>query len=249
MGISGGLSGGNGSGGAIRLVAPHVTGSGTLSVLGGSSQFGVPTGGPGLIRIEAFTVGFTGTTSPAALFSTAPGPVTGAGNPALITLPTLRITAVSNQATPATPSGSFAAPDLALPVGTTNPVPVTLTVTNTPFPTTFTVKVVPRSGTPTTMTASAVAGGSFGTATYTANVTLPAGQASILNAYGAFTLPPIAGLVPLIDGEEVDHVLVAAAYGEPSSLWLVSRSGRQIPVDQLSREDQITVASAFERMR
>ncbi|MEW6246474.1 MAG: hypothetical protein AB1555_07175 [Nitrospirota bacterium] len=222
---------GGGSGGAIRLVAPMVTGTGTLSANGG---FGSGTGaaaGTGRIRIESFTVGFTGPALPldvipSTSFSTAPGPVTPAGNPGLINLPTLRITQVGGLTTPATPTGSYSTADVVLPGGTANPVQVTLAVTNTPFPSSFTVKVVPRSGSPSTVTASAVPGGTFASATYTANVTLPTGQVSLLNAFGTFTLPQLAGLFPPIDGEPVDHVLMAASYGEDSEAFLVTKSGK-----------------------
>ncbi|MGH7206068.1 MAG: hypothetical protein ACREI2_07660, partial [Nitrospiraceae bacterium] len=66
---------------------------------------------------------------------------------------------------------------------------------------------------------------------------------------GSFTLPQLASLFPLIDGEEVDRIMVAAAYGEPSSVTLVTTSGREMPVDRLSNQDQMLVAMAFEGLR
>jgi hypothetical protein len=243
--------GGGGSGGAIRLVAPVITGPGTLQAKGGTLFF-VPVGGPqpctiggdGRIRLEAFTFSFTGPSTPA-LTTGVPGPVTPASTPALTNLPTLTISAVGSIAPPATPGGSYAAADVSLPAGTTNPVPVTITATNTPVPTPFTIKVIPQFAAPTSVTANT--SGTFGTSTATANVTLFTGQVSIIQAFGGFTLT--AGLFPLIDGEEIDRVLLAAGYGEPSSFALVTKSGKEIPGSELSQEVQLKVALAFEAMR
>jgi hypothetical protein len=44
-------------------------------------------------------------------------------------------------------------------------------------------------------------------------------------------------------------VLLAAGYGEPSTLTLVTKSGKEVPVLQLSQADQIKMAMAFEAMR
>lgn len=242
---------GGGSGGAIRLVAPVVTGTGTLSANGGGGSGTGATAGPGRIRIESFTVGFTGAALPATVVpstsvSTAPGPVTAAGTPGLISLPTLRISQVGSLAPPATPTGSYTTADVSLPGGTTNPVPVTLAVTHTPFPSTFTVTLSPRSGSPSTVTATAVPGGTFASATYTATVTFPSGQVSLLNASGTFTLPQLASLFPLIDGEPVDRVMVAATHGDPSSVTLLTKSGREVRPEQLPLAEQIKLALAFE---
>lgn len=54
------FAGGGGGGGAIRLVSNMITGSGTLDVSGGLA--GNFLGGPGVIRLEATTLSFTGNT-------------------------------------------------------------------------------------------------------------------------------------------------------------------------------------------
>ncbi len=231
---------GAGSGGAIRLVAPEVTGSGTLETKGGvqcTDQNGNPTvlAGAGRIRLEAFTLGFTGTVNPAPSSSLAPGPVTAAGDPALINLPTLAISAVGGIAAPGTPGGSYTTADVSLPQGTTNPVSVSLTAANIPVGTVFTVKLIPQTGdaAPTSSTPST---GTFATSTATANVNFPTGEVSVLNAFGSFTLPTqVASLYPLIDGEPVDRVIVAAAYGEPSTVTLITKSGKAVPADDVFR--------------
>jgi hypothetical protein len=224
---------GNGSGGAIRLVASEITGAGTLQAvgvqnfcLGGETR-------NGRIRLEAFTLGFTGTSTPPASVSAAPGPVTAISSPALINLPTLRISAVGGVAAPANPSGSYTTADVSLPQGTTNPVPVTLTASSIPVGTIFTVKLIPQAGDPTTGN-SGPSTGTFASSTATANVTFPSGQVSVLNASASFTLPAqVAGLFPLIDGEPVERVMVAAGYGEPSTVTLITRSGKEVPAEQV----------------
>ena len=91
--------------------------------------------------------------------------------------------------------------------------------------------------------------GSFASSTATANVTLTPSQVSVLIVYANFNIPPtIARLFPLIDGEEVDHVMMAAGLGETSSTSLVSKHGKKVDLDQLSREDQLRVATAFEAL-
>jgi hypothetical protein len=238
---------GGGSGGAIRLVAPEVTGTGELSALGGSGAGGGAPAGSGLIRIESFTPAITGGANPPATISAAPGPVTVAGNAALTSLPTLTISSVGGVAAPATPGGSYTTADVSLPSGTTNPITVTLAVANVPVGTVFTVKLLPKFGNPTTV-ASTASAGTFATSTATASVTFPSGQVSVLNAFGSFTLSQIAGLLPLIDGEPVDRILVAAAYGETSTVTLVTKSGREMRSEQLPFEEQLELARAFERL-
>lgn len=230
-----------GSGGAIRLVAPQITDTGTLTATGGSSAFGPA--GNGRIRIEALTTGFINPTTPTASISNTLGPITAASTPALINLPLLTISSVGGVASPAVPTGSYSTADVSLPAGTTNPVPVTLTVNNIPLGTVFTVKLIPQFAAATTVTSSG-ASGTFGSSTATANVTFPNGQISTLNAFAGFTLT--ASLMPLIDGEPAEQVLVAAQYGQPSTVTLRTRSGKEMRADQLSQEDQVKLTRAWE---
>lgn len=233
---------GNGSGGAIRLVAPEVTVPGTIQALGMGAC--IPSG-PGRIRIETVVPGPIVPTNPPASIVSSLGPVIATSVPALINLPTLTITSVGGVVTPSTPAGSYATADVILPAATTNPVPVTLTATNTPVPTSFTVKMIPQFAGPVSTTVSS--SGSFAMSNATANVTFPNGRISALQAFAGFTLT--ASLAPIIDGEPADQVLLAVGYGEPSTLTLVTKSGKEIPVSQLSQADQVKVARAFEAMR
>ncbi len=238
---------GAGSGGAIRLVAPQVVGTGTLTAAGSNSGCSsLLSSGPGRIRLEGFTLNFTGTSTPAFSPSMAPGPVTAASIPALVNLPTVSFT-VGGVAAPSTPGGSYAVADIALPPTTTNPVPTMLTATNLPTGTVFTVRLVPQFGAATSVNTPPTAG-TFATSTTTVNLTFPTGEVSVLNATGSFTLPQLAGLFPLIDGDPAEQVLLAAGYGEPSTLTLVTKSGKEVPVSRLSQTDQRKVAMAFEAM-
>ena len=119
---------------------------------------------------------------------------------------------------------------------------------NLPTGTVFTVRLVPQFGLAASVNTPPTAG-TFALSTTTVNLMFPTGEVSVLNAVGDFTLPQLAGLLPLLDGEEADHVLVAAAYGEPSTLTLVTKSGKEVPVAQLPQEDQMKVARAFEALR
>ena len=252
--------GGNGSGGAIRLVSPQITGSGgTVSASGGccaGSPFGftfcgIP-GGSGRIRIEAsdFAGLILATQNPTPSFVTAPGPVTTASNPALINLPTLTITSVGGIAAPATPGGSYSTPDMSLPQGTTNPVTVIVTATNIPLGTgtSVTLRLIPQFGNFSNGTlVSQTGNSSVSTTTFT--VSFPSGKVSVLNAFASFTLPQTASLFPQIDGEPVERVMVAANYGEPSTVTLVTKSGKEVRMDTLTAEVQLAFAKGLEAMQ
>jgi hypothetical protein len=242
---------GVGSGGAIRLVAPELVSTGVIQARIGSdgqcggSTPGGPAGGAGRIRFEGLVFGTIAATDPVASVVTTLGPIISTSVPALLNLPTLAFTSVGGIAPPTTPTGSYTTADVTLPPTTTNPVSVILTATNTPVPTPYTIRLIPRFGGATTQTVSS--SGSFAISTATANVTFPNGRISALQAYAGFTLT--ASLAPMIDGEPADQVLLAAGYGEPSTLTLVTKSGREIPVSELSQADQLKVAQAFEAMK
>ncbi len=251
--------GGPGSGGAIRLVAPTIGGFGQNSIVQAiaGAPSGTPcgnAGSPGRIRMEANNMtGFVGLTDPVPSVVNAPGPVSPLGNPALANVPTLAIASVGGLAVPSTQMASYSVPDMTLAQGTPNPVPVVVNVTNTPVgsPTEIRVRLLPRAGGTTTVTVPATDHtGTFASSSATANVTLPVGQITVLQASAAMTLTgQVASLFPLIDGEPVQQVVVAAAHGESSSVSLVTNSGREVRLDELRVEDQIRVARAWEAMK
>lgn len=247
-----------GSGGAVRLVAPQITGTGTVQAVAGIVNTfatclpGVAQPGNGKVRLEAFApLGFSGVTAPVASVATAPGAVSPGGNPALGNVPTLAITSIADSPAPLAKSASYFTPDLALPLGTTNPVEVKLAATNTPVgaPTAISVRVVPQSpGTATSVNATSHTG-SFTNSTASASVTLPVGQVSVVQGIATMTLTgQSARLFPLIDGEPVERVQVAAMPGQASTLSLLTRSGKEVRVEQLPIEDQMRVAQAWQAL-
>jgi hypothetical protein len=244
-----GGTGGNGSGGAIRLVAREVVSSGSLLANGGTSAGGGSN--PGRIRVEAILpISLAGTNSPYPSQSGAPGPVNAASNPALVNLPTVSIGTVGSVAPASPPSGTFSTIDATIPQGTVNPVAVTLAVTNTPVggTTALFLKLVPQNAAATTINIPAASHtGTFASSSATTSVTFPVGQISILQAWATFTLTStVASLFPAIDGEPVDRVMVASADQGPSTLSLVTKSGKQKRLHELQPADQLKVATAWQ---
>jgi hypothetical protein len=246
-------TGGPGSGGAIRLVAPTIAGFGANSIvqaIAGSPSGCNNVGSPGRIRMEANSIGsFTGLTDPVPSVATAPGPVSPAGSPPLFSVPTLAIASVGGLNAPTDQFASYSVPDVTLPLGTTNPVPVVVNLTSIPVgsPTEIRVRLLARAGGITTVTIPATAHtGTFENSTATANVTLPAGSVTVLQANASTTLTgQFASLFPLIAGEPVEKVLLAANMGEASTVSLVTRSGREVRLDELAPEDRIRASLAL----
>jgi hypothetical protein len=151
------------------------------------------------------------------------GPVAPASTPPLANLPTLTISAVGGLSAPATPSGSYTTADLTLPTATVNPVPITIAATNVPVGTLVTIAVLPPD-TFDIVTVSAPTTGTFASSTATASLNLPYGRISLLYVYASCS--QVAGLSPSLDGETVERVMVAAAWGEPSTVTLVTGTGK-----------------------
>ena len=220
-------AGGGGSGGAIRLVANTITGNGgSISVAGGSGGSGSGlfggAGGIGRIRIEAFTN--TSTINFAQVPSIAqPGLV------ALPNSPSLTVTTVAGVAAPASPTGSFANPDITLPAGTANPISIGLAASNIPLGTTVTVSVKPLDGAASSATSTPLAG-TLAASTATASATIPTNQPSVISASATFTLAAVPGVGPLlVQGEHVEQVRVAAVLGGPSQVTYITTSGHEVP--------------------
>lgn len=177
-------TGGGGSGGAIRLVAPIISNQGTIQAIG--SNVGCPGPvAPGRIRVEAFSFPIFNTTNPLPSLVTSPGPVTSASTPAFTSLPTLTFTTVGGVSVPGSPTGAYATPDVFLPPGTTNPVTVTLTATNTPPGTIFRIQVMPQFAPAVAPTNTAPSTGSCTSSTASATVTVPVAQVAAIKAYSA----------------------------------------------------------------
>ncbi len=139
---------------------------------------------------------------------------------------------------------------MSLPQGTTNPVTVIVTATNIPLGTgtSVTLRLIPQFGNFSNGTlVSQTGNSSVSTTTFT--VSFPSGKVSVLNAFASFTLPQTASLFPQIDGEPVERVMVAANYGEPSTVTLVTKSGKEVRMDTLTAEVQLAFAKGLEAMQ
>jgi hypothetical protein len=131
-----GRGGGGGSGGALRLLASTITGSGRIEALGGNPVWGGEAGGSGRIRMESFVNTFGTNVSPAAPRLPSPGPVSNPVNP------TVAITGIEGAPPPANPQGYRGQIDLI--VSEPGPVQIDLRTTDVPAGTDVEVSVKPK---------------------------------------------------------------------------------------------------------
>jgi hypothetical protein len=216
----------------VRLIATTVTGSnGTINIAGGTSgTYFSTTGGAGAagrVRVEGFT------NTLAANMTGGVGASVSSGAPTSVTLPnspSLQITSVGGVAAPASPAGSFSAPDVVLPGTTTNPVTVNISATNVPVGTTLSVTVVSFMGASSTSTSTALSG-TLSASTATASVTVPTNEPSVITVSATFAIASLDGQGPYYaDGEAVDRLRVTAHGGGRSALAFITRSGREVTV-------------------
>jgi hypothetical protein len=221
---------GGGSGGAIRLVANTISGPVSLFMDGGGSlaSFGA-SGGPGYVRVEAFTFSsFNPVISPTGQQS-----FSSFGLPSSVILsnaPTLKIASVAGIAAPAMPAGSFHAPaDIVVPSSQTNPVTAALQATNIPLGTIVQVTLTPEIGAFTNVQSTPLAG-TVAASTATASINLPTTGMSVINATTSYDLPSGNRRVGqlLIDGERVKRVEVATSFGGQSEVSYITESGKRI---------------------
>lgn len=219
-------SGGGGSGGAIRIIANRISGNGTISASyanGGGAPGNVYGGGNsawGRIRLETYDLQRTAGTSPGYSFGY-PGTVTTTN------LPTLKVTSIGGITVPTTPTGSYATPDIALPVTATNPVTVGIEASYIPTNATVTVTVVPQFGVPATATATLT--GALESSTGSVNVTLSSTYPSIITLTSTFTVQTASNEAPLYaEGEKVVKMRVASVMGGKSTVTYITESGREV---------------------
>jgi hypothetical protein len=158
-----------GSGGAIRLAANRVEGSGVLRAIGQSGW-----GGLGRIRIESFITDLTQQPNPRAVF--APPLTLRLGE-----RPRISITGVAGQPVPQPPSGSSVAPDVTF--SETGEIQVALETTNVPTGTVLTVRITVQGEVITVESSPTDASGKA-----TAQATVPAGVGTI-QAFADFQDP------------------------------------------------------------
>lgn len=164
-----GSYGGSGSGGAVRLVAPKITGSGTIDTHGGIWG-GARAGGQGRVRFDAYETSFAGSVEGAAFSSGTQFvvlPASGQGAQ-------LRIASVGGVPVSAAPGGVLAVPDVVLSAQQQNPVPIVVECARIPLNTLITVTVKPANAAAVSATAYNDTG-TFESSTATVLVNMPRG--------------------------------------------------------------------------
>lgn len=163
---------GGGSGGSVRLMAPAITGSGSVDVQGGQNSLGNDRSSRGRVRIEAFQNSLKSVSPVSAVIFSRPGLVFPPANAPKVRVSQI-VTSSGNVTVKATPTGSFVDPDAT--INASDPVTLTIVANNVPVGTKVQVTIVPEGGTPLTLLSTALAGTK---ATSTANVgplTIPHG--------------------------------------------------------------------------
>ncbi|MBI1291094.1 hypothetical protein GC173_07600 [bacterium] len=165
----GGFSG-DGAGGAIRLMAPSVVGSGSL--IAGHNDFRFFYGGLGRVRIESndpteFTGTIVGVSRRVTLH---PGAVLGL--PSQVAPPRISAVRIAGQNVPVLPSGAFTPPDVA--IGSDQPVLVELEARNIPLDATVTLYLFSEGQLLAPLVADPLVG-TAASSTATLSATFPAG--------------------------------------------------------------------------
>lgn len=210
---------GGGSGGAIRLIANTISGNGTISATGGSIS-NLWKGGQGRIRLEATINNRTAGTDPVYTYGQ-PGTVFVAN------VPSLSITSIAAVNVPASPTGSYAQPDILLPSTTVNPIAVTLSAANIPVSTTIAVSVIPQYG--SAVSVNATLSGTDSASTGSASINLSTSYSNVIMAQATFTLLTAM----FYDGEKIEKVRVAAVMGKESEVVYITESGREIKAAEM----------------
>ena len=140
---------GGGSGGAIRLISNKITGTGTLTALGGT-RTNTHRGSFGRIRLEAFQHQFSG----------AIDPVPRVVAPGLVflgpTAPSVRVVSVGGVAVPDNPTGSFVVADVT--VDLVAPAILAIEANNIPLGTIVQLTLTSESGPSETVASTPLAG-------------------------------------------------------------------------------------------
>lgn len=159
---------GCGSGGAIRLMAPDIQGTGSISVLGGPGCFPGFAGSSGRIRIEAFQhlYSFSVSGGPAIISTPFDTFVTSTGNS------TIRVTTVAGVAVNPLPTGTFEPPDVVFNNGAQ--VPVVIEAHNVPTSAPVKLQIFSENGADLTVNAPALTG-DLASSTTTVSVQFPPG--------------------------------------------------------------------------
>jgi hypothetical protein len=175
---------GNGSGGAIRLIADTVQGTGVVNAIGPTSNY-ASNGGMGRIRIEGGTVILQDLgVSPSPSLSQPTDPVIIWPETAAPTLKAVQIEyqdalgATQYAALPDDPTASLDFPFTDLSFETDNDVTLHIEATNVPLDWNVTVRVIPLSGHALELAAAPLAG-TLASSTTSLTFSMPAGLSAI----------------------------------------------------------------------
>jgi hypothetical protein len=108
---------------------------------------------------------------------------------------------------------------------------VVVAATNIPGPTGVTVHARPQFGDVTST--NGTLSGSKANSSATINVTLPSGVSVIQVVTSSFTITAdLAPFLPLVDGEPVEQIRLAASYGAGSQVFYITKSGKEVPAER-----------------
>lgn len=228
---SGGCFGGDGSGGAVRLITTTLAGGGFISTHGYNN------GGLGRVRIEALTNGSSGIIDG----------VVSYGFSGIILIPSnqeprLKIASIAGIAVPANPSGQPVNPDVIIPGLQSNPINIVVNCENVAVGSTITVDVKPANG--ATVTASAQNTGTTASSSAVVSVNMPRGGGTIQ----ARTTTPVVlasatenrtrkGKKPsvyetglAINGERFARAEITSEMGGRQQVVYITDSGKRFPL-------------------
>jgi len=170
---------GGGSGGAVRLLSPRISGSGSISTAGGA---GSGPGEPGRVRLEAYELAVSGVITAGTSRSVTLTPTTSILP--TTAAPSMRVTRIAGQPVPANPLGNFAMPDLTFDEAAE--VTVEIEARNVPLGTIANVAVANETDALLTVETTPLAG-TVELSTATAQVRFPNGFTRI---FASATVPP-----------------------------------------------------------
>ena len=233
---------GAGSGGAIRLMATTIRGSGEIYVTGGFDHYFACNNraGEGRLRFDMYNNSFNGNLSNAVFtqgFQPIIIPAAGQGIQ-------LSIASVGGVAAPVSPSGVLANPDVIVSAQQVNPIPVVVNCTNLPLNSEITVKVQPANGAAVTAVGLNNAG-TLAASTATVAVNMPRGGGIIyatavtgLAGGGASIGHPADAKTRTLaetgwtaDGESFTALEITATLGGKQTIAYLTKSGKRYPAN------------------
>ncbi len=225
-----GPSGGDGwgSGGAVRLVAESVAGPGVIWVAGGN-------GGSGRVRFDAVDVSGI-TVNGNSTQGLQPIIIPGQGGSAQ-----LSITSIAGVNVPSNPQGLPTMPDVVIPAGTVNPVPVVVQCLNVPLNSSVSVFAWPED-LPQVMASGVNSAGTLASSTATISLNLPPGggriYAQVVTAVGGgqgaadrkARSDSYAQTGLTTSGERFTKMQITAAPGQQQRVSYITPSGKRYSI-------------------